>query len=109
MRSRSRRCAAAFLFCGVQTGLEVGARCTRAIGEWGGFSRVRTSRAEGGAGTSRAGPVLPCLQREGRACRGRTLLVDGNYAAAQRSRAVSVRLVGADVLGRPPPRPLRLT
>lgn len=85
MRSRSRRCAAAFLFCGVQTGLEVGARCTR------------------------AGTVLPCLQREGRACRGRTLLVDGNYAAAQRSRAVCVRLVGADVLGRPPPRPLRLT
>ena len=39
MRSRSCRCAAAFLFCGVQTGLEVVARCTRATGEWGGFSR----------------------------------------------------------------------
>ena len=85
MRSRSCRCAAAFLFCGVQTGLEVGARCTR------------------------AGTVLPCLQREDRACRGRTLLVDGNYAAAQPSRAGCVRLVGADVLGRPPPATAPLT
>ena len=37
------------------------------------------------------------------------LLVDGNYAAAQPSRAGCVRLVGADVLGRPPPATAPLT
>ena len=33
----------------------------------------------------RAGTVLPCLQREGRACRGRTLLSPPPYTHTRRA------------------------
>ena len=70
-------CSVARIAGGLLAGL-LAARASAAQKVWtgGGTDNNLSTPAnwEGGAGTSRAGPVLPCLQREGRACRGRTLL-----------------------------------